>query len=99
MKIQVVDKRLQRKKPKLFNIISTKIQTILSSKGIFLTFIWSPTTTDDVYTNLLETKFFLGLDEIVIKSFYFMRDGALHRTYDVFGTLKEVYNTCVIRLG
>ena len=68
---------------------------ILSSKDMFLTFIESPTTTDDVYAELLQTECFpWARRKRIIKKIYFMQDGATsHRTSNVFIAFHEVYGT------
>ena len=57
------------------DVISMKSQTILSSKGVFFTFVESWPIIGDVYANLLKTEFvFWARRNKVIKNFYFMQD-------------------------
>ena len=102
MLIQVAHKRLQPKKN--LEIIQCHFDknpnNFLEWKGIFLSFIESPTITGDVYANLSKTDFFpwVGRNK-VIKNEYFMQDGATHdRTEDVFDALQEIYDTCIVEL-
>ena len=73
----------------------------LSSKGIFLTFIESPTIIGDVYAELLQTEFFpWARRKRIINKIYFIQAGATsHRTSNVFVALLEVYGARVIGLG